>query len=63
MCDAHDLEVDGFGFRLGPITRLPNGGYGIPLWVWDAFTGDEIFGGSLDINYNYSEVGWRALQR
>lgn len=61
MCAAHDFEEDGFGFRVGPITRLPDGGYGIPLRIWDAFTGDEIFGSSLDLNYNYSRAEWRAL--
>lgn len=61
MCASHDLEVDGLGFRLGPIDRLPDGGYGICLRIWCAFTGDEIYAGSLDINYNYSAAEWRIL--
>lgn len=63
MCAAHDFEEDGFGFRLGPITRLSDGGYGIPLRCWDSFTGDEIYAGELALNYNYSSAEWRSLQR
>lgn len=61
MCAAHDLEVDGIGFRLGPVVRLPDGGYGFPLRIWDTFTGDEIYTGQLDVNYNYSTAEWRIL--
>lgn len=63
MCAAHEFEEDGFGFRMGPLTRLPDGGYGFPLWIWDAFSGDEVFTGVLDVNYNYSTAEWRAMQR
>ena len=61
MCAAHEFEEDGLGFRLGPIVRLPDCGYGIPLWIWDAFTGDPVFAGELDINYTGTTAEWRSL--
>ena len=63
MCAAHEFEEDGLGFRLGPINRLPHGCYGIPLFIWDAFTGDEVYAGELNVNYNYSAAEWCAMQR
>lgn len=61
MCAAHDFEEDGFGFRLGPINRLSDGGYGIPLCVWDAFTGEVIYSGNLVLNYNQTSAEWCSL--
>jgi hypothetical protein len=63
LCAAHEFEEDGFGFRLGPIVRLPHGGYGIPLWIWCAFTGESIYAGQLDINHSQTAAEWRSLQR
>jgi hypothetical protein len=63
LCAAHEFEEEGFGFRLGPITRLPDGGYGVPLWIWCKFTGAEVYSGTLAVNYNYSSAEWCSLQR
>ena len=61
MCACHEFEEDGLGFRLGPINRLPDSGYGIPLCIWDAFTGDLVYTGVLDVNYSQTAAEWRSL--
>ncbi|HKZ21567.1 MAG TPA: hypothetical protein VJQ57_15860 [Acidimicrobiia bacterium] len=63
MCAAHEFEEDGLGFRMGPVTRLSDCGYGIPLFIWDAFTGDQVYSGVLDINYTGTAAEWRSLHR